>query len=264
MGAISTGDCGRTRSLAGSVPAVTSNHDHRSARIEGAPKGFPAQIGPKQMTKHGQRSVNDGGSAAERGRKRRDNETERERERERDGGSKRRRRRRRRRLEITVILKRGEIRGWFPWVAAICPLGAAKLQEAWPTGLWSLELAAVQPAPLTPEIERDSYLLTLDDGSQSLRIPYSPRKRIARRDFTSVEVVRLHVSEIFTASPFISLETNDTTIVELKSFIDLSEYLEESSFNFSGNEINSKEQYNKRFKESQNQRFSNQFCQVSI
>lgn len=22
-------------------------------RIEGAPKGFPAQIGPKQMTKHG-------------------------------------------------------------------------------------------------------------------------------------------------------------------------------------------------------------------
>ena len=82
MGAISTGDCGRTRSLAGSVPAVTSNHDHRSARIEGAPKGFPAQIGPKQMTKHGQRSVNDGGSATERGRKRRDNETEREGERE--------------------------------------------------------------------------------------------------------------------------------------------------------------------------------------
>ena len=199
--------------------------------------------------------------------RRRERERERESERVReDGGSegRKRRRRRRRRLEITVILKRGEIRGWFPWVAAICPLGAAKLQEAWPTGLWSLELAAVQPAPLTPEIERDSYLLTLDDGSQSLRIPYSPRKRIARRDFTSVEVVRLHVSEIFTASPFISLETNDTTIVELKSFIDLSEYLEESSFNFSGNEINSKEQYNKRFKESRNQRFSNQFCQVSI
>lgn len=75
-----------------------------------------------------------------------------------------------RRLEITVILKRGEIRGWFPWPAAICPVGSAKLQEAWPTSLWSLEVAAVQPAPLTLQIERDSYLLSLDDGSQSLRI----------------------------------------------------------------------------------------------
>lgn len=55
-----------------------------------------------------------------------------------------------------VIPKRGEIRGWFSWPAAICPLGPAKLQESCPTGLCSLGLATVQRAPLPTRRGRKS------------------------------------------------------------------------------------------------------------
>ena len=145
----------------------------------------------------------------------------RERERERDG-EKRRRRRRRRRLEITVILKRGEIRGWFPWVAAICPLGAAKLQEAWPTGLWSLELAAVQPAP--PYTGNRARFLFID-ARRWFSIAANPLlcKRIGVISFRWKELVWLHVTRNSYDFPRLRRSVrniyNRTTTLELKIFI---------------------------------------------
>lgn len=109
-------------------------------RIEGAPKGFPAQIGPKQMTKH--RDKRGGGRRRERGRGKG------------AGGT---------REEITVILETGsEIReGGF--------LGQPQSVRAWPAKLqegcladWPFEFRAtvhaVLPRQTSAEIERDSYL----------------------------------------------------------------------------------------------------------
>lgn len=101
-------------------------------RIEGVPKGFPAQIGPKQMTKHGHRNVNDEGS----GRQRKGEEA-----------------------EGMVILKRGEIRGWFPWPAAICPFAQQSSKKPGPDCPLEFRAGARCTVHPLPEIERFLFIV---------------------------------------------------------------------------------------------------------